>query len=52
MVVVSNITPIISLCSICQVELLKKLFGKVIVSKAVYQEIKAITQQMHHYRIC
>lgn len=40
MIVVSNTTPIISLCSIYQVELLKKLFGKIIVSKAVYREVK------------
>jgi uncharacterized protein len=38
--VISNATPIISLCSIYQVELLKKLFGKIMVPKAVYQEIK------------
>lgn len=37
---VSNATPIISLSSIGQTDLLKKLFGKILVPKAVYAEIK------------
>lgn len=41
MKIVSNATPIISLSSIGKVGLLKELFGEVIVSRAVYNEIKA-----------
>ena len=41
MKVVSNTTPIISLASIGQLELLAKLFGKVVIAEAVYQELKA-----------
>jgi len=40
MKIVSNATPIISLCSIGQVDLLKKLFGKILIPKAVYSEQK------------
>jgi len=41
MKVVSNTTPIISLATIDQLSLLPKLFGKIYVPTAVYQEIKA-----------
>jgi predicted nucleic acid-binding protein len=41
MIVVSNTTPIISLSSIGQIDLLQKLFKKVIIAKAVYLEIKS-----------
>jgi hypothetical protein len=41
MIVVSNTTPIISLASIQQLEILERLFGEIIVPKAVYGEIKA-----------
>jgi predicted nucleic acid-binding protein len=41
MKVVANTTPIISLASINRLELLEKLFGKVIIAEAVYHEIKA-----------
>jgi predicted nucleic acid-binding protein len=41
MKVVSNATPIISLATIDKLSLLSKLFGKIYVPKAVYQEIKA-----------
>ena len=41
MKVVSNTTPIISLSAIEQLSLLPKLFGKIYVPKAVYEEIKA-----------
>ncbi len=40
MKVVSNTTPIISLASIAQVEVLKTLFGKIHIPESVYQEIK------------
>jgi predicted nucleic acid-binding protein len=43
MIVVSNTSPIISLSSINQIELLKKLFGKVYIPQAVYNEIKSKT---------
>lgn len=41
MIVVSNTTPIISLSSIGYLDILKKLFDKVIIAEAVYHEIKA-----------
>ena len=41
MIVVSNTTPIISLASIQRIEILKHLFGEIIVPQAVYNEIKA-----------
>ena len=41
MIVVSNTTPIITLASIGQIELLQKLFGKVYIAQAVYRELKA-----------
>lgn len=41
MIVVSNTTPIISLASIQQIEVLERLFGEIIVPQAVYDEIKA-----------
>ncbi|MGZ8216908.1 DUF3368 domain-containing protein [Methylomagnum sp.] len=40
MKVVSNTTPIISLASIDCLDLLAKLFGEVIISEAVYEELK------------
>jgi predicted nucleic acid-binding protein len=43
MIVVSNTSPIISLSSINQIDLLKKLFGKVYIPQAVYDEIKSKT---------
>ena len=39
--VVVNTTPIISLAAIGQLNILAKLFGKIIIAEAVYQEIKA-----------
>ena len=41
MKVVVNTTPIISLAAINQLHVLEKLFGKIIIAEAVYQEIKA-----------
>jgi len=41
MIIVANTTPIISLASIGRLDILEKLFGKVIIPEAVYQEIKA-----------
>jgi len=38
---VANTTPIISLCSIGRLDILEKIFGEIIISEAVYQEIKA-----------
>ena len=48
MKIVSNATPIISLCSIGQVDLLRKLFGKILIPKAVYSEIKAKNRFGYH----
>ena len=41
MIIVSNTTPIISLSSIGKINILQKLFGEIIISQAVYDEIKA-----------
>ena len=41
MIIVANTTPIISLASIHHLELLEKLFGKIMIAEAVYHEIKA-----------
>ena len=41
MICVTNTTPIISLAAINQFVLLEKLFGKIIIAQAVYDEIKA-----------
>ncbi|MCI5150519.1 MAG: DUF3368 domain-containing protein [Candidatus Electrothrix sp. MAN1_4] len=41
MKVVSNATPIISLSSINHFDLLHRMFGSIIVSRAVYNEVKA-----------
>jgi uncharacterized protein len=41
MKIVSNTTPIISLAAIGRLDILEKLFGKVIIAEAVYNEIKA-----------
>jgi uncharacterized protein len=41
MIVVSNTTLIISLASIQKTEILKHLFGEIIIPQAVYDEIKA-----------
>jgi len=47
MKVVVNTTPIISLAAINHLHVLEKLFGKIIIAEAVYQEIKA--KQSHAY---
>ncbi|MEZ5585249.1 MAG: DUF3368 domain-containing protein, partial [Candidatus Competibacteraceae bacterium] len=39
MTVVSNTSPIINLAAIGQLELLKQLYGRIIIPQAVYQEI-------------
>ncbi len=41
MICVVNTTPIISLAAIGQLELLEKIFGKIIIAQAVHDEIKA-----------
>ncbi len=41
MIVVANTTPIISLASVGRLDILEKLFGKIIIAQAVYDEIKA-----------
>ena len=41
MIIVSNTTPIISLSSIGKINILRELFNEIIISKAVYDEIKA-----------
>jgi predicted nucleic acid-binding protein len=41
MKVVVNTTPIISLASIGRPDLLERLFGRVLITEAVYREIKA-----------
>ncbi|ACF13805.1 nucleic acid-binding protein contains PIN domain-like protein [Chloroherpeton thalassium ATCC 35110] len=40
MIIVSNTTPIISLSSIGKIDILKDLFNEIIISEAVYDEIK------------
>lgn len=47
MKVVSNTTPLISLASIDQIDLLQALFGKIYLPESVYQEIKA--RKRHGY---
>jgi len=39
MIVISNTSPLINLLAIDQLDLLKKLYGKIIIPQAVYQEI-------------
>jgi len=41
MKVVANTTPLISLASIGKLELLKDIFGEILIAEAVYNEIKA-----------
>ncbi len=41
MIVVSNTTPIISLSSIGRIDLIGKIFDKVVIPRAVYNEIKS-----------
>jgi len=41
MKVIANTTPLISLASIGKLELLKDIFGEIIIAEAVYNEIKA-----------
>lgn len=41
MKVVANTTPIISLASIGRLDLLERLFGRVLIAEAVYRELKA-----------
>jgi len=41
MKVIANTTPLISLASIGKLELLKGIFGEIIIVEAVYNEIKA-----------
>lgn len=41
MIVVTNTTPIISLAAINRLDILEKMFGKIIIAEAVYNEIKA-----------
>jgi hypothetical protein len=48
MTTVCNSTPIISLSSVGQFDILNQLFGEVIIAEAVYQEIKA--KQSYGYR--
>ena len=48
MKVVVNTTPIISLAAINHLHLLEKLFGKIIIAEAVYQEIKAKQSYAYH----
>jgi len=40
-IVISNTTPIISLASINRLDLLEKMFSKIVIPEAVYNEIKA-----------
>ncbi len=39
MIVVSDTTPLIALMKASQLELLQKLFGKILIPKAVYDEL-------------
>jgi len=41
MIVVANTTPIISLAAIGRLDILERLFGRIIIAEAVYHEIKA-----------
>lgn len=41
MIVVSNTTPIISLACVQRLDLLERLFGRIVIAEAVYREIKA-----------
>lgn len=41
MIVVSNTTPIISLACVQRLNLLERLFGRIVIAEAVYREIKA-----------
>jgi len=41
MKVVANTTPIISLAALGRLDILEKLFGRIIIAEAVYREIKA-----------
>jgi predicted nucleic acid-binding protein len=50
MKVVVNTTPIISLATINHLHLFEKLFGKIIIAEAVYQEIKA-KQSYAYYQV-
>lgn len=47
MKVVANTTPLISLASVGQLDILKEIFGEIIVADAVYNEIK--TKQSYGY---
>ena len=50
MKVVANTTPIISLATIGRLDILEKLFCKIIIAEAVYQEIKA-KQSYAYYQV-
>ena len=39
MIIVSNTTPMSELAKVGQLNLLKKLFGRIIISEEVYQEV-------------
>jgi uncharacterized protein len=41
MIVVANTTPLISLAALGRLDILEKLFGRIIIAEAVYREIKA-----------
>jgi predicted nucleic acid-binding protein len=41
MIVVANTTPIISLAAINRLDILEKMFGKIVIDEAVYNEMKA-----------
>jgi uncharacterized protein len=41
MIVVANTTPIISLAAINRLDILEKMFGKIMIAEAVYNEVKA-----------
>lgn len=41
MIVVANTTPIISLAAINRLDILEKMFGKIVIAEAVYNEMKA-----------
>jgi hypothetical protein len=48
MISVANTTPIISLASVGRLDILEKLFGKIIIAQAVYDEIKAKNHHGYH----
>lgn len=43
---VVNTTPLIALCHVGQLDILKKLYGEIVIPQAVYREVSAKTQSV------